>query len=104
MEDLGDAVLTPLLTPQNASNWYLQALDLLVEMQNQVDSQGVLPYDAAFFSELEICREWYFGRQLGVKLEDEALATWERQLCPDRGTQHESTTVVYCIVITIHAT
>ena len=79
LEDLGDAILTPLLTPEDAANWYLQAIDLLVAMQKNVDPQGMAPYDAAFLRrELEICREWYFGQQLGVTLEEDALATWER--------------------------
>lgn len=79
LEDLGGTTLTALLTPEAAQGWYLQAIDFLVEMQSKVDSTGLPPYDAAFLRrELEICREWYFGQQLGVSLEDEALATWER--------------------------
>ncbi|SFN60369.1 hypothetical protein SAMN05660284_01861 [Formivibrio citricus] len=79
LEDLGDSILTPLLTEEAAGNWYLRAIDLLVSMQKSVDSQGMAPYDAAFLRrELDICREWYFGQQLGITLEDEALAAWER--------------------------
>lgn len=79
LEDLGDTILSPLLTPEDAGKWYLQAIDLLVAMQKNIDPQGMTPYDAAFLRrELEICREWYFGQQLGVTLDDEALAAWER--------------------------
>lgn len=79
LEDLGDSILTPMLTAENASNWYLQAIDLLVAMQKNVAPLDMTPYDAAFLRrELEICREWYLGQQLGVTLEDDALAAWER--------------------------
>lgn len=79
LEDLGDAVLTPLLTPEAAADWYRRAIDLLVEMQLRVDPQGLSPYDAAFLQrELEICREWYFGQQLGVTLSEADQATWAR--------------------------
>ena len=79
LEDLGQITLTPQLTPESAQAWYLQAIDLLVALQAKVDPAGLPPYDAAFLRrELEICREWYFGRQLGVALQDEALETWER--------------------------
>ncbi len=79
LEDLGDATLTPLLTPAAAKGWYLQAIDLLIEMQVRVDANGLPSYDAAFFQrELEICREWYFGRQLGVTLPEDAQAVWTR--------------------------
>lgn len=79
MEDLGNETLTPLLTLTAAKDWYLQAIDLLVDMQTQVDATGLPPYDAAFLQrELEICREWYFGRQLGVSLSADASAVWTR--------------------------
>ena len=79
LEDLGQTTLTQQLTPESAQSWYLQAIDLLVELQAKVAPAGLPPYDAEFLRrELEICREWYFGRQLGVDLQDEALETWER--------------------------
>lgn len=79
LEDLGSTTLTALLNEDSAKAWYLQAIDLLVALQGKVDSAGLPPYDAAFLQrELEICSEWYFGRQLGIELQDEALATWQR--------------------------
>lgn len=79
LEDLGDATLTSLLTAEAAKGWYLQAIDLLVEMQIRVDATGLPLYDAAFLQrELEICREWYFGRQLGQSLAEDAQAVWAR--------------------------
>ena len=79
LEDLGSETLTGHLTPEAARSWYLRAIDLLIQMQTRVETDGLPKYDAAFFQrELEICREWYFGQQLGVALDGEALATWER--------------------------
>ncbi len=79
LEDLGDITLTSLLTLDAAKGWYLQAIDLLVDMQSRVDAAGLPPYDDAFLlRELEICREWYFGRQLGVTLSEDAQAVWAR--------------------------
>lgn len=79
LEDLGDATLTPLLTRDAAKDWYIQAIDLLVHMQARVDARDLPPYDAAFLQrELEICREWYLGRQLGVSMNEEMQAVWSR--------------------------
>lgn len=79
LEDLGDATLTALLTPEAAKGWYLQAIDLLIGMQARVDPAGLPAYDAAFLQrELEICREWYFSRHLGQTLADDAQAVWAR--------------------------
>lgn len=79
LEDLGDITLTSLLTPAAAKRWYLAAIDLLVDMQVRVDVRDLPPYDAAFLQrELEICREWYFGRQLGVTLSEDMREVWSR--------------------------
>ena len=61
-------------------------IDLLVEMQTHVDASGLPPYDTAFLQrELEICREWYFGRQLGQSLAEDAQAVDRPSLLRVRG-------------------
>jgi len=80
LEDLGDQILTPLLVDAaTAKNWYLRAIDLLIQQQKNTPTDGLPVYDGAFLQrELEICREWYLGRQLGIELDDKALAVWQR--------------------------
>ncbi len=79
LEDLGNVTLAALLTPEAAKDWYLQAIDLLVALQSRVAAQDLPPYDAAFLQrELEICREWYFGRQLERALGEEEQGVWDR--------------------------
>lgn len=80
LEDLGDQILTSLLVDAaTAKNWYLRAIDLLIQQQKNTPVDGLPVYDGAFLQrELEICREWYLGRQLGVELDSAALAVWQR--------------------------
>lgn len=79
LEDLGSTPLSARLDQESARSWYLQAIELLIEMQKKIDPAGLPPYDAAFLQrELQICHEWYFCQQLSVSLEDEAQTTWER--------------------------
>lgn len=80
LEDLGDQTLTPLLNEEAAARqWYRQAIELLIKQQLAVSAENLPAYDGAFLQrELEICREWYFGRQLGIELDAKNLAAWER--------------------------
>ncbi|WP_028455237.1 aminoglycoside phosphotransferase family protein [Chitinilyticum litopenaei] len=79
LEDLGTTELAAVLDAGNAQDWYRRAIDLLVSMQATLPHAQLPAFDAAFQQrELEICREWYFGQQLGVTLDGEALAAWQR--------------------------
>lgn len=80
LEDLGDQTLTPLLADETAAqSWYRKAIDLLIAQQTNTPVDGLPVYDSAFLQrELEICREWYFGQQLGIELDSAALAVWQR--------------------------
>ncbi|MGL4604229.1 MAG: aminoglycoside phosphotransferase family protein [Iodobacter sp.] len=79
LEDLGDQTLASLINPENAANYYRQAIALLVKMQVSTPVDDLAPFDGAFMQrEMEICREWYFGQQFGVTLEGKQLAVWER--------------------------
>ncbi len=82
LEDLGTAELTPLLTsPERAREWYLKAIDLLVQMQSRLDGAHLPAFDAAFQRrEMEIGREWYIGVHLGHQLDERQLALWERSI------------------------
>lgn len=79
LEDLGSQTLASLIDADNAANYYRQAIALLVKMQVNTPSTGLVPFDGAFMQrEMDICREWYFGHQYGVVLEGKDLAVWER--------------------------
>ncbi|KPC50862.1 aminoglycoside phosphotransferase family protein [Amantichitinum ursilacus] len=80
LEDLGDVLLASVLTDKaSARAWYNRAIDLLVKIQSKLQPAGLPDFDAHFLRrELEIGREWYLGKHLGVELQGAALATWER--------------------------
>ncbi|MBY0446981.1 MAG: phosphotransferase, partial [Burkholderiales bacterium] len=56
-----------------------QVISLLVKMQVSTPIDGLVPFDGAFMQrEMDICREWYFGKAYGVTLEGKDLGVWER--------------------------
>ncbi|WP_432723762.1 phosphotransferase [Jeongeupia wiesaeckerbachi] len=80
LEDLGETLLAPQLTDEvQARAWYLRAIDLLVTMQVGMASEQLPPFDTAFMQrEMEIGREWYLEKHLGVVFDGEPLASWQR--------------------------
>jgi aminoglycoside/choline kinase family phosphotransferase len=79
LEDLGTKTLASLIDADNAANYYRQAISLLVKMQVSTPIEGLAPFDGAFMQrEMDICREWYFGKAYGVTLEGKDLGVWER--------------------------
>ncbi|MDR3425995.1 MULTISPECIES: aminoglycoside phosphotransferase family protein [Silvimonas] len=82
LEDLGDVMLSELLTDERtAKAWYLKAIDTLVHIQKNTSAEQLPAFDGAFLRrEMEIGREWYLGKHLGVELKDKDLATWERSI------------------------
>lgn len=79
LSDLGRQTYLDVLDPQNAEELFEDALDALVAFQ-QVPVEGRLPpYDEALLRrELQLFPEWYLGKHLGVTLEGEQLARWQR--------------------------
>lgn len=79
LDDLGRQTYLDVLTAQNAEELFEDALDALVAFQ-QVDVAERLPaYDEALLRrELQLFPDWYLQRHLGVTLEGEQLARWER--------------------------
>lgn len=77
LQDLGDDLLQFRLTPQNAGDWYRQALALLPKMQ-QVKStwQGPLPvFDRAFvLRELQIFSDWFLPVHLQLQIDVDTQA------------------------------
>ncbi|WP_447745066.1 aminoglycoside phosphotransferase family protein [Pseudomonas nicosulfuronedens] len=79
LDDLGRQTYLDVLTAQNAEELFEDALDALVAFQ-QIDVAERLPaYDEALLRrELQLFPDWYLQRQLGVTLQGEQLALWER--------------------------
>jgi N-acetylmuramate 1-kinase len=70
LTDLGDRLYLRALTESSADGLYADALKALVRLQaGGVDTMFLPAYDEAFLRrELEIFREWYLLRHLGLKL------------------------------------
>lgn len=79
LSDLGRQTYLDVLHPGNADELFEPALDALIAFQ-KVDVAGVLPaYDEAVLRrELQLFPDWYLARHLGVELEGETLARWQR--------------------------
>ncbi len=78
ISDLGDRIYLGELDEQSADRLYGDALSALAAIQACGPVDGLPSYDSAFLRrELEIFREWYLGRHLGVELTEAEQAGWE---------------------------
>ena len=77
--DLGDRLYLAELDEQSADRLYGDALAALAVIQACGPLDGLLHYDDAFLRrELEIFREWFLVRHLGLVLTPEETAGWVR--------------------------
>jgi aminoglycoside/choline kinase family phosphotransferase len=77
LDDFGDLLLLNQLSPQNADNLYLAAIDTLVRMQN-CETSGLPDFDKQFILyELAIFKEWFLQAYLKIELSssEETLLT-----------------------------
>jgi aminoglycoside/choline kinase family phosphotransferase len=72
LSDLGSRQYLEALTPQNADRLYGDAMAALTALQAHGPQAGELPpYDRALlWREMELFRDWYLGRHLGLSLSD----------------------------------
>lgn len=79
LPDLGRQTYLEVIDADNADALFEDALKALVAFQ-RLPVEGLLPvYDEALLRrELQLFPDWYLARHLGVTLEGEALAAWER--------------------------
>lgn len=76
MSDLGDTTYLSLLHERSAQALYGEALEALVQMQQNTDTQGMSPYHAQKLQEeLSLFPEWFLQRHLGLQLD---CGAWER--------------------------
>ncbi len=79
LSDLGDRLYLAELDAQSADRLYGDALAALAVIQARGPQEGLPVYDAPFLRrELEIFREWFLGRHLGLGLSSQEQAGWER--------------------------
>lgn len=79
LPDLGRQTYLDVIDENNADALFEDALEALVAFQ-RLPVEGLLPsYDEALLRrELQLFPDWYLARHLGVTLDGEALAAWER--------------------------
>jgi N-acetylmuramate 1-kinase len=74
LEDLGDRLYLDALTASSADTLYQEAMAALVLLQRaaHADFAWLPPYDAALLHrEMELFREWYLVRHLGMRLSND---------------------------------
>jgi aminoglycoside/choline kinase family phosphotransferase len=68
IEDFGDTHLLSQLNAANFSTLYKKAIDEIIKMQD-ADASGLPLYDKAFLHfEMDLMREWYLEKKLGLTL------------------------------------
>ena len=69
IEDLGSALYLPALSDDTVDALYGDAMDAMLVMQRDADTEGLPAYDGTFLAfELAIMTEWFLGRHLGCDL------------------------------------
>jgi len=74
MEDLGNTHLADVIE-DDMELYYGKAIESLIKMQN-VETEGLPAYDAEFLRfEMDLMKEWYLEKHLGVTLDETQLET-----------------------------
>ncbi|MBQ9273875.1 MAG: phosphotransferase [Succinivibrio sp.] len=69
LEDLGDTLFSQVAAGTKQEYWYLKALALLPKLSAVQPEGGLPPFDEAFVrQELEIFRQWFLDKALGLTL------------------------------------
>jgi aminoglycoside/choline kinase family phosphotransferase len=79
LNDLGTKTYLDVIDEQNADALFSDAIDALLAFQ-QLPMDAPLPsYDVALLRrELELFPEWYVRRHLGIEMNEQQLADWQR--------------------------
>lgn len=76
--DLGDTHYLEQLDPGNADRLYTEAMDALLTMQAELGDLELAPYDyPMLMREMDIFREWYIERHLGLQFDKAQGALWQ---------------------------
>jgi len=77
--DLGDRLYLSALNERTVGNLYRDALGALLVLQRDAKGSGLPPYDERLLrQEMDLFREWYLGRHLGVALTSGQHAVLDR--------------------------
>jgi len=80
IEDFGNTHLLSQLSQENFKTLYKKAIDTIVQMQ-KADVEGLPLYDKAFLHfEMDLMREWYLEKKLGISLTQAETQTVENTL------------------------
>jgi len=75
LSDLGDEHYLDQLTEESADKLYQDAMQALFSMQQQIDTNGLPPYDETLlWQEMELFRDWLLEKHIGLDLLDESQA------------------------------
>lgn len=79
LSDLGSTTYLSQLSADSAHALYMDAIEALVLLQAQSKPEALPEYDRPLLlRELELFREWYIGKHLGVTLTDEQNAVLDK--------------------------
>ena len=75
LSDLGGKQYLDQLTEESADKLYQDAMQVLFRMQQQIDTNGLPPYDETLLlREMELFRDWLLEKHIGLNLSDESQA------------------------------
>jgi len=79
LDDLGRQTYLDVIDADNADDLFEDAVQALLAFQRLPLDAGLAHYDDALLRrELQLFPDWYLQRELGVTLDGEALAAWQR--------------------------
>ncbi len=79
LNDLGQKTYLDVIDGENADQLFADAIDALLAFQQLPMDAGLPSYDVALLRrELELFPEWYVRRHLGIELDEQQLALWQR--------------------------
>jgi len=75
LSDLGGKQYLDQLTEESADKLYQDAMQVLFRMQQQIDTNGLPPYDETLLlREMELFRDWLLEKHIGLNLSDVSQA------------------------------
>ncbi len=78
MEDFGGTHYLDVLDADNAPELYGDALEAILRMQSDVDTDGLPPYDESLLrTEMALFRDWFLERLLGIELTPNQVGAWK---------------------------
>ena len=78
MTDFGDRLYLDELKPENANSLYGDAMSAIMQMQTRISADDLPLYDEALLrQEMNLFKEWFLEKLLGVELTQNQLGMWQ---------------------------